>query len=159
MAIQVTILTIGDKYVKGSVNDEAADILESTCRKMGWELVHRQVLGDDPEALAGYLLQLADSGKVDVIFTIDGIGLLPADRVPEAMHPVCEKWIPGLAEIMRHKAFEKSPAVALTNGLAGLRGKTLIINLPGTPTAVKDALDILKPVIRFAVDQFKTTPA
>jgi molybdopterin adenylyltransferase len=156
MAIQVSILTVGEKYHTGLVNVEAGDILESTCRKMGWEMVHRQVLGDDPEAIAGMLLQLADSGKVDVIFTLDGIGLQPSDRVPEAMHQVCEKWIPGLAEMIRHRAFEKSPGVAVTNGMAGLRGKTFIINLPGTPAAVKDAFEILRPVLRHAVDQIKT---
>jgi molybdenum cofactor synthesis domain-containing protein len=118
-------------------------------------LVHRQVLGDDPKTLAGLILQLADSGKVDVFFSVDGIGLQIGDRVPEAMHHVCEKWIPGLAEMIRHRAFEKSPGVALTNGLAGLRGKTLIINLPGTPIAVKDAFEILRPVLRHAVDQIK----
>jgi molybdopterin adenylyltransferase len=155
MAIQASILTVGDKYQAGLVNDEAGDILEATCRKMGWELVHRQMLGDDPQALAGLMLQLVDSGRVDVIFTVDGIGLQPEDRVAEAMHQVCEKWIPGLAEMIRHRAFEKSPGVALTNGMAGLRGKTLLINLPGTPTAVKDAFDILRPVLRHAVDQVK----
>ncbi len=155
MPIQTCLLTVGDKYVNGTVNDEAGDILEATCKKMGWEILHRQVMGDDPEALAGILLQLADSGKVDVIFTVDGIGLPMTDRVPEAMHHVCEKWIPGLGEMIRHKAFEKSPNVALTNGMTGLRGKTLIINLPGTPTAVKDSFDILRPVLRNAVDQVR----
>jgi molybdenum cofactor synthesis domain-containing protein len=159
MAIQTSVLTVGDKYIAGTVHDEAADILESTCRKMGWEMVHRDKLSGDPEALAGILLQLADSGKVDVIFTVDGIGLQATDRVPEAMHHVCEKWIPGLAEMIRNRAFEKSPGVAVTNGMSGLRGKTLIINLPGTPAAVKDAFDILRPVLRHAVDQIKAATA
>ena len=108
----------------------------------------------------GILLQLADSEKVDVIFTVDGIGLQATDRVPEAMHHVCEKWIPGPGGNDPQMVLsEKSPGVAVTNGMSGLRGKTLIINLPGTPAAVKDAFDILRPVLRHAVDQIKAATA
>ncbi len=157
MAIRVVVLTVGDRYLSGA-NDECGEILDTTCRKMGWELVQRHTLGDSQDEVVQYLCQVVDSGSVDLVFTVDGIGILEKDHVPEAMYQVCEKWIPGLAEIIRVKAYEKTPTNSLTRGAAGIRGKTLIINLPGTPTATKDALDVLKPVIRQAVEQVNGPP-
>jgi molybdopterin adenylyltransferase len=159
MPIQAALFTVGEKYVTGGAKDEAGDILNASCLKMGWEVVVRQALGDDEQALAGHLIQTADSGTVDVIFTVDGIGLQAKDRVPEAMYQVCEKWIPGLPELIRNKAYEKTPMVALTRGVAGVRGKAMIINMPGSPTAVKDSMEVLRPVLRLAVDQIKGIPA
>jgi len=155
MPIQVALFTVGDRFVSGTAKDEAGDNLNASCLKMGWEIVARQPLGDDEQALASHLLQTADSGTVDIIFTVDGIGVQPKDRVPEAMYQVCEKWMPGLSELIRNKAHEKTPLVALTRGVAGIRGKTILINMPGSPTAVKDAMDVLRPVLRLAVEQVK----
>ncbi len=159
MPIQVALLTVGDRFASGSVKDETGDNLNAACLKMGWEVASRQVVGDDEQALVNHLVQIADGGTIDVLFTVDGIGIQAKDRVPEAMYQVCEKWIPGFPELIRNKAYEKTPLVALTRGVAGIRGKTLIINMPSSPTAVKDSLEILRPVLRLAVDQVKGTPA
>jgi molybdenum cofactor synthesis domain-containing protein len=155
MPIHVVVLTVGNRYTVEGAHDELGELMEATCRKMGWELLQRHILGDDQEQVTNYLIQVADSGHVDVIFTLDGIGLQDKDRVPESMMQICEKWVPGLAEMVRVKAHEKSPQVILTRGLAGIRGKTILINLPGSPTSVKDSLDVLKPVLRVAVEQVK----
>jgi len=157
MAIQAAIFTFGDRYVSGGAKDEGGDILNASCLKMGWEVVARQVLGDDEQAVVGQLVATADSGVVDVIFTVDGIGLLAKDRVPEAMYQVCEKWIPGIPELIRSKAVEKSPLVGFTRGVAGVRGRTIILNLPGSPTSVKDSMEVLRPILRFGIDQLKGT--
>lgn len=157
MAIQAAIFTIGDRYVSGQVKDEAGDILQAICLKMGWEVVVRMALGDAEADLVGHLQQTADSGTVDVLFTLDGIGVRPTDKVPEAMYQVCEKWIPGFPELVRSKAYEKTPGVAVTRGVAGTRGKTVLVNLPGTPTAVKDSMDALKPALKVAIEQAKGT--
>jgi molybdopterin adenylyltransferase len=157
--IQVALFTVGDRYVSGGAKDEAGDNLNASCLKMGWDVVIRQTLGDEEQSLAAHFNQTADSGTVDIVFTVDGIGIQPKDRVPEAMYQVCERWIPGLSELIRNKAIEKTPLVALTRGVAGVRGKTLFINMPGSPTAVKDAMDALRPVLRLAVDQMKGTSA
>jgi len=159
MSIQVALFTVGDRFVSGGAKDEAGDSLHHFCMKMGWGIVARQALGSDEQALVNHLIQTADSGAVDVIFTLDGISTQGQDRVPEAMYQVCEKWVPGLPEIIRNKAFEKNPMVALTRGLAGIRGKTLILNLPGTSLAVKEAMEILRSLLRLAVEQIKGTPA
>lgn len=157
MPIQAALFTVGDKYVSGSVKDEAGDVLQAIFLKMGWEVAVRQVVGDAEAELVQKLQQTADGGTVDVIFTLDGIGLKPTDKVPEAMYQVCEKWIPGFPELVRNKAYEKTPAVAVTRGVAGSRGKAVIVNLPGTPTAVKDSMDVLKPALKLAIEQAKGT--
>jgi molybdenum cofactor synthesis domain-containing protein len=155
MAIQVALFSIGEKFTAPGAKDEAGDILNASCLKMGWEVVSRMPLTGEEQELAGHLVQTADSGTVDIIFTIDGVGCGPKDRVPEAMYQVCEKWVPGLPELIRNKAYEKTPMVAMTRGVAGIRGKTLVLNLPGSPTAVKDSMEILRPVLRLAVDHIK----
>jgi molybdopterin adenylyltransferase len=160
MAIQAAIFTIGDRYVAGEVHDESGNLLNGICLKMGWEIVERRVMGDAEQDIINHLVEVADSGKVDVIFTLDGIGVMAKDRVPEAMYQICEKWVPGLAELIRIKCYENSPAVAVTRGLAGVRGKTLIVNLPKNPTAIKDGMDALKPALRATVvEQLKEPSA
>lgn len=155
MPIQAAILTVGDKYVSNQVKDEPGDALAGILNKLGWVLTTRSAVGDDEEKLAIHMAQMADSGQLDVLLTIDGVGILPTDRVPEAMYRVCEKWITGMPEIVRFKLFDKSPSMVLYRGLAGVRGKTLIVNLPGTSVAVRDTMDVLKAPIRMMVDQLK----
>jgi molybdenum cofactor synthesis domain-containing protein len=155
MPIQVALFSIGEKFMVQGAKDEAGDILAASCLKMGWEVVARMPLSGEEQELASHLVQTADSGTVDIIFTMDGIGCGPKDKVPEAMYQVCEKWVPGLPELIRNKAYEKTPMVGMTRGVAGIRGKTLVLNLPGSPTAVKDSMDILRPVLRLAVDNIK----
>jgi len=155
MANQAAILTVGDKYVSGQVKDESGDALAGILNKLGWNLVGRAVVGDDEEQVAIQMAQLADSGQVDVVFTIDAVGILPTDRCAAAMFRVCEKWVTGLSEMVRFKLFDKTPAMALYRGLAGIRGKTLIVNLPGTPIAVRDTMDVLKVPIRLIIEQMK----
>jgi molybdenum cofactor synthesis domain-containing protein len=155
VAIQIAIFAIGDRYHSGQANAEGADVLEAICRKMGWEITHRQPLTDNDEQISSQLIQTADEGKADIIFTVDGVGVLPKDRAAEALYGVCEKWIPGLPELIRLKSYEKNPLISLYRGLAGVRGKTIIVNLPGTPVGVKDSMDALKTVLRQTVEQIK----
>lgn len=156
MSISASIVTVGDPYVAGTSKDEAGDILATTCAKLGWNIVKREVMGDDEEALVIWLAQEADSGSVDVILTVDGIGVAARERVPEAMYRVCEKWLPGVAELIRVRGYEKSPFLAMTRGVAGMRGRAILVNMPGgSPTAIKDALEVLKPILRQAVDTAK----
>ncbi len=156
MPISASIVTVGDPYVAGTAKDEAGDVLAATCSKLGWNIVKKEVLGDDEEQLVLWLAGEADSGAVDVVLTVDGIGVAARERVPEAMYRVCEKWLPGVAELIRARGFEKSPFLAMTRGAAGIRGKTILINMPGgSPTAIKDALEIIKPILRQAVETAK----
>jgi molybdenum cofactor synthesis domain-containing protein len=153
----VALFTVGDRFDQEGAKDEAGNVLQASCMKMGWEIIVRQALGDNEAALAEHLIQTADSGTVDVVFTVDGIGVQPKDRVPEAMYHVCERWMPGLSELIRIKTCEKTPLVVITRGVVGIRGKTILINLPGSPTTIKDAIEALRPVLRLAVEQLKGT--
>lgn len=155
MPIQAAILTVGDRYLSGEAKDESGLALEAICTKMGWDLVKHETVPDQDDHIVHWLVQNSDAGQVDIILTVDGIGIKAKDRVPESMYQVCERWIPGFPELARHNAYANTPLVALTRGLAGIRGKTLILNLPGTPTAVKDSMEILKAVLRHTVDQIK----
>jgi len=155
MPNQAAIFTIGDEYAAGSARDEAGDALIGILTKMGWIITIRAALPDDEEQIASHIIQTVDAGNVDVVFTLDGVGLDPKDRAAEALYKVCERWLTGLPEIIRFKLYEKIPAIALYRGLAGIRGKTLMVNLPGTPVSVREAMDVLKPILRSTVEQLK----
>jgi molybdenum cofactor synthesis domain-containing protein len=158
MPISASIVTVGDPYVSETAKDEAGDILAATCSKLGWNIVKRETMGDDEEQLVAWLAGEADSGAVDVVLTVDGIGVSARERVPEAMYRVCEKWLPGVAELIRARGYEKSPFLAMTRGVAGIRGRTILVNMPGgSPTAIKDALEVLKPILRQAMESVKAT--
>ena len=158
MPFTATIVTVGDRYVSGEVKDEAGDILAATLARLGWSVSKREKMPDDEEQLVVWLANEADTGSVDVILTVDGIGVKAQERVPEAMYRVCEKWLPGVAEIIRTKTYEKTPYVIMTRGVAGMRGNTILLNLPGgSPTTIKDALEVLKPVLRQAIESIKGT--
>jgi molybdopterin adenylyltransferase len=156
MSLSIAIATVGNRYVSGNAKDEAGDILASTLTRLGWNIVKREFLPDEEETVVAWMANNADSTEVDVVLTVDGIGLTPVERVPEAMYRVCEKWLPGVSEVLRIKAYEKTPAVALSRGVAGIRGNTILVNLPGgSPGVIKDVLEVLKPILRNAVEILK----
>jgi len=155
MPNQAAILTVGEKYVSGQAKDESGDLLAGILNKLGWEIAQRAMVGDDDAQISGQIIQWVDTGTIDAVFTLDGVGIQPKDRASEALYQVCEKWIPGIPEYVRAKLSEKTPGVILYRGLCGVRGKTLILNLPGTPIALKDTMDVLKTTIRLTVEQLK----
>lgn len=153
MAVRYALLSIGDVYADQPQKDEAAQALESICARLGWELVERGAIPSDLEAVSGWLSQTADSESVNLILTLDGAGIKPTDVTPEATYQVLEKYVTGLVEMLRIKLIDQFPALVTFRGVAGIRGKTLILNLPGTPLQAKQALDVLKNVLRQAVEQ------
>jgi molybdenum cofactor synthesis domain-containing protein len=154
MPNQAAILTVGDVYVAGQARDEAGDTLTGILTKMGWTIAVRLAVPDDEDQIATQVIQNIDAG-VEVIFTVGGVGLDPRDRAAEALYKVCERWVTGLPELIRFKLFDKNPGIVLYRGLAGIRGKSLVVNLPGSPGAVRDSMDVLKPVLRPLVEQLK----
>jgi molybdenum cofactor synthesis domain-containing protein len=153
MEIRCAFITVGEKYISKQMKDECGDILESACNRMGWKLVERHVLGDQESEIINWLITKSDQEKVNIIFTIDGIGSSRTHRVPEALYHVCEKWLPGVSEFIRFKISEKYPWIIFTRGQAGMRGKSVIINLPASPGAIKDALDLIKTQLRPFLEQ------
>jgi molybdenum cofactor synthesis domain-containing protein len=127
--------------------------------KEGWHLVHQEVISDDLEDIQRVLSEWADSDQMDLILTTGGTGFAPRDQAPEATRAVVERLAPGLAEAMRIASLRITPHAMLSRAVAGIRGKTLIINLPGSPRAAEENLAVILPALPHAIKLMKDDPA
>ena len=152
MPIRLGILTISDAGSRGERADASGDLIASWAKERGHTLAERALVPDDTARIASMLSEWADSDGADVILTTGGTGLTERDVTPEATRAVLEKEAPGIAEALRMSAFPRFPRAALSRGLAGVRGKTLIVNLPGSTGGVRDGLGVLNDLIEHAVE-------
>lgn len=150
--MRIGILTISDLGAQGRRDDTSGDAILSWSVSMGYEVVVRSVVADDSGQIAGKLARWADSGSVDVILTTGGTGLTARDVTPEATTTILERAAPGIAEALRARAAPRFPRAWLSRGVAGTRGKTLIVNLPGSTGGVKDGLAVLNDILDHAVE-------
>lgn len=150
--IKVAILTASDKGSRGERQDRSAQVIRELVTGIGGEVVAYDVVPDEREVIAEKLVQYTDQEQLDLVLTTGGTGLGPRDVTPEATMDVVERLIPGIAEAMRVKGLEKTPHAMLSRAVAGSRGRALIINLPGSPRAVKENLDVVLPAIPHALD-------
>ena len=146
------ILTISDKGSRGQRSDESGKTIRNSPLVLDNSVVKYQVIPDEADIIAGKLAEWADEGKVDIILTTGGTGLSPRDVTPEATLSIVDKLVPGLTEAMRAKTFDITPFAILSRAVAGVRGKCLIINLPGSPKAVRECLEIISPTLTHAVE-------
>ena len=151
--LNLGILTISDKGWLGQRYDESGQVIRETL--LDSDAVKYEVVPDEADVIAGKLAEWADGGSVDVILTTGGTGLGPRDVTPEATLSVVDRVVPGFAEAMRAKTFEATPFAILSRAVAGVRGKCLIINLPGSPKAVRECLEVILPAIPHAVEIIK----
>jgi len=150
--MRIGILTVSDLGAAGERVDTSGDAIVAWSRDRGYEVVERAVVPDESDQIAARLARWADSGAVDVILTTGGTGLTERDVTPEATAAVLERPALGIAEALRAGAAPHFPRAWLSRGVAGTRGKALIVNLPGSPGGVKDGLAVLQGFLDHAVE-------
>ena len=140
-------VTLSDKGAAGRRGDESGPLIGEMMTAAGYEVVEGGLLPDEPALLKAALIRLADQRQVNVIFTTGGTGFSLRDQTPEATEEVCDRMAPGIAEAIRAFSMTKTPHAMLSRAVSGIRGKTLIINLPGSPKAVRESLEFVLPAL------------
>ncbi len=155
--ITVAVLTMSDKGSKGEREDLSGPLIEDMIKAIGAEGKYFEILPDEKELIKEKLIEY--SKKADLILTTGGTGLAPRDVTPEATLDVLDKQAPGLAEAMRSEGLKKTSRSMLSRAVAGVKGRSLIINLPGSPKAVKENLAVILDVIPHAIEKIKGDPS
>lgn len=150
--MRVAVLTVSDGVAAGAREDASGALIEVWIRERGYRLATRLAVADETGPIADALVRLCDADECDLLLTTGGTGLTPRDVTPEATCAVIERAAPGIAEAIRVDGLQKTRRAALGRGLAGVRGSTLIVNLPGSPGGVSDGLAVLAAFVDHAVD-------
>jgi molybdenum cofactor synthesis domain-containing protein len=149
--IKAVVLTVSDSCAIGQRDDVSGQTIVDILKQSAFDVCEKKIVADETQTITTELIHFSDKAEVDVVFTTGGTGLGPRDVTPEATIAVCEKMAPGLAELMRLKSLEKTPNAVLSRGVAGIRKETLIINLPGSPKAVRECLNAILDILPHAV--------
>jgi molybdenum cofactor synthesis domain-containing protein len=150
--IKVGILTVSDSCSKGQREDVSGQTIKTVLGDDKFEICEYKVVADEAEDIKRQLIHFADETELDIVFTTGGTGLGPRDVTPEATAAVCKKMVPGLAEAMRLEGMKMTNKAILSRSVAGVRRNTLIINLPGSPRAVAESLEIILDVLPHAIN-------
>lgn len=151
--IKVAVLTLSDKGSKGKREDTSGPTIAKMVKKIQGKVISYEILPDEKALIKKKLLSLCN--KVDLVLTTGGTGVSPRDVTPDATLEVITQQVPGMAEAMRLEGLKKTPYAMISRAVAGIRGRTLIINLPGSPRAVEENLKVILPVIPHAIEKIK----
>ena len=155
---KVVILTISDRGSRGEREDASGPLIEEMVKNLPGQVIHYQIIPDEKEEIAEALRQSADQLKADLVLTTGGTGLSPRDVTPDATLKVIEKEVPGFSEAMRAESLKKTPHAMISRAVTGVRGSTLIVNLPGSPKSVRENLNVVLPALPHALSKLKGDP-
>ena len=159
MTLRFGILTLSDRSASGERADSSGPALARLIQAEGWSVAKQSILPDEESAIREILINWADSSELDVILTTGGTGFSARDVTPEATRAVIEREAPGLSEAMRAASLKITPHAMLSRIVTGIRRKTLVINLPGSPKGAVENLQVVLPVLSHAVQLLRDDPA
>jgi molybdenum cofactor synthesis domain-containing protein len=152
VTLRVAILTISDAGARGDRADTSGDSIAAWVAARGFTLADRKLVPDDVDRIGDAIRGWTDADRADLVLTTGGTGLTARDVTPEATRAVLEKEAPGLAEVLRLSVYPRFHRAALSRGVAGVRGRSLVVNLPGSPGGVRDGLAVLDDLVEHAVE-------
>jgi molybdenum cofactor synthesis domain-containing protein len=158
MIIQAGVITVSDKGSAGQREDQSGPEVERILKTIGIAVIHRAVVPDEIREIRDILVDFADHHKIDLIVTTGGTGVAPRDVTPDATQGVIDKEVPGMAEAMRRESSKITPHALISRAVAGIRGRTLIVNLPGSPKGARENLTVLLPALLHAIEKIKGDP-
>ena len=153
--IKVAIITVSDKGSRGERTDLSGKTIRNTMEKLEAKVTYYKVVPDEADLIKSALIEAVDKLGVDLVLTTGGTGLASRDVTPEATRAVIEKLVPGISEVIRMENFKKTPKAILSRAIAGVRRKSLIINLPGSPKGVRESLEIILKAIPHGIEVLK----
>ena len=158
-SLRVGVMTCSDTRFAGEAEDTAGKALIALCEERGWSVLAYHVVPDEPEAIAARLTAWSDDDGLDLIVTTGGTGLSPRDTTPEATLAVAQRLVPGIPEAMRAASLALTPHAMLSRGVAVIRGRTLIVNLPGSPKGARENLAAVAAALPHALEKLRGSPA
>ena len=156
---RAAILTISDKGFKGEREDRSGPELKEILGKAGFSIANFEVLPDDQQLIEQRLRHLSDTSRLDLVVTTGGTGVSPQDVTPDATLAVVDRQVPGMAEAMRLASLAKTPHAMLSRAVAGIRGRTLIVNLPGSVKGARENMQVLLPALEHALAKIQGDPS
>ena len=154
----VVILTLSDKGSKGERDDASGPLIEEMVKALPGQVIYYEIIPDEKALIIEALKKSADQLRADLILTTGGTGLSPRDVTPDATLAVIDKQVPGFAEAMRAESLKKTPHAMISRAVVGIRGASLIVNLPGSPKSVRENLSVILPALPHALSKLKGDP-